>query len=99
MLIHRIVTSKANVSHIIVPPTVSSSRFEACEGDSVDEHLSLLHPRVHEQSGVPFGAHPKDMTPKRAVLHPALCLIKGGPSHHHRTWHPFEEMSGSEMQI
>lgn len=99
MLIRRIVTSKANVSHIIVPPTVSSSRFEACEADSVDEHLSLLHPRVHEQSGVPFGALLKDMTPKRAVLHLALCLIKGGPSHHHRTWHPFEETSGNDTQI
>lgn len=71
--------------------TIQSSRFEACESDSVDEHLPLLCSRVHKQSGLTFGAHRKEPTPEKSILHPAFCLIKGGPCYHHRTWHPCQE--------
>ena len=77
------------------PLTIRSSRFEACESNSVDKHLPLLLSRVHKQSGVTLGAHLKEPTPQKAVLHFALRLIEGGPGHDHGTWHSCVEKARS----
>lgn len=71
--------------------TVRSSRSEARQSHPVDEHLPLLHSRVHKQSPLTFGAHLKKPAPQKSILHNALCLIKGGPCHRHRTRHPCQE--------
>lgn len=87
MFIWRNTSDKAKVWKIKAPQTISRTRFEAIESDSVDEHLPLFHARVHKQCGVTFAAHLKQPTPQKAILHLAFCLIEGGPGHHHRTWH------------
>lgn len=72
------------------PPTIGSSRTETSESDSVDEHLPLLLPRVHKQSGFALGIHLKALAAQEAVLHSAVRLTGGGPRHRHRTRHPCE---------
>lgn len=76
-----------SVSHIKSPPTIRSSRFEACECDPVDEQLPLFPSRVNKKSHAASGAHLKEPSPQKAVLHLALCLIEGCPGHYHRAWH------------
>lgn len=72
------------------PPTVGSSRLEAGQSDSVDEHVPLLLSRVHKQRGVALSDHLKALAAEEAVLHSAVRLAEGGPCHHHRTRHSCE---------
>lgn len=80
----------SDASDAEAPPTVGSGRTEACESDSVDEHLPLLLPWVHKQSGFALGIHLKQLAAQEAVLHSGVRLTEGGPCHQHRTRHPYE---------
>lgn len=84
---------KERVIHVKSLPTISHGRFEVCKCHSVDVYLPLLLSRVHKQSGAAIGSHLKEPTIEQPVLHPALCLIEGGPGHHHGTWHSCEAQS------
>lgn len=80
----------SDTGHSEAPPTVGSSRMEAGQSDSVDEHAPLLLSRVHKQSGVALNVHLEALAAEEAVLHLAVRLAEGGPCHHHRTRHSCE---------
>lgn len=77
------------------PPTVGSSRLEAGQSDSVDEHAPLLRSRVDKQSGVALGGQLEALAAEEAVLHSAVRLAEGGPCDQHRTRHS----CGGQMAI